>query len=110
MPPPLYILLRQSDFDEAALEELLRIGKDELWKWTFDVGTLGNNKSMAHGRPHDENNILRLFDLQQGKGLIKVNGQPLSLVQPEILRFKVRTSNIPRQPNNNSPLQRTLSG
>ena len=24
-----------------------------------------------------------------GKGLIKVNGQPLSLVQPEILRFKV---------------------
>lgn len=35
--------------------------------------------------------ILRLFSiLQQGKGLIKVNGQPLSLVQPEILRFKVR--------------------
>lgn len=29
--------------------------------------------------------------LQQGKGLVKVNGQPLSLVQPEILRFKVRT-------------------
>jgi hypothetical protein len=27
---------------------------------------------------------------QQGKGLIKVNGQPLGLVQPEILRFKVR--------------------
>ncbi|KAI1963264.1 40S ribosomal protein S16 [Ophidiomyces ophidiicola] len=26
---------------------------------------------------------------QQGKGLIKVNGQPISLVQPEILRFKV---------------------
>ncbi|KKY14324.1 putative 40s ribosomal protein s16 [Phaeomoniella chlamydospora] len=26
---------------------------------------------------------------KQGKGLIKVNGQPLSLVQPEILRFKV---------------------
>ncbi|KAL4935839.1 hypothetical protein BDV06DRAFT_217125 [Aspergillus oleicola] len=25
---------------------------------------------------------------QQGKGLIKVNGQPLALVQPEILRFK----------------------
>jgi len=24
-----------------------------------------------------------------GKGLIKVNGQPLSLVQPEVLRFKV---------------------
>ena len=24
-----------------------------------------------------------------GKGLIKVNGKPLSLVQPEILRFKV---------------------
>ncbi|KAF7846456.1 hypothetical protein BT93_L4308 [Corymbia citriodora subsp. variegata] len=26
---------------------------------------------------------------RKGKGLIKVNGQPLSLVQPEILRFKV---------------------
>ncbi|KAL3249299.1 hypothetical protein ABHI18_011678 [Aspergillus niger] len=25
----------------------------------------------------------------QGKGMIRVNGQPLSLVQPEILRFKV---------------------
>ena len=24
-----------------------------------------------------------------GKGLVKVNGKPLSLVQPEILRFKV---------------------
>lgn len=34
--------------------------------------------------------MLRLFDLQQGKGLVKVNGQPLNLVQPEILRFKVR--------------------
>lgn len=27
---------------------------------------------------------------QEGKGLIKVNGKPLSLMQPEILRFKVR--------------------
>ncbi|KAI4162827.1 MAG: hypothetical protein LQ342_003544 [Letrouitia transgressa] len=27
--------------------------------------------------------------LQAGKGLVKVNGKPLSLVQPEILRFKV---------------------
>ncbi|KAK5070130.1 40S ribosomal protein S16 [Lithohypha guttulata] len=26
---------------------------------------------------------------KKGRGLIKVNGQPLSLVQPEILRFKV---------------------
>lgn len=26
---------------------------------------------------------------KQGKGLIKVNGRPLNLVQPEILRFKV---------------------
>ncbi|CAH0018207.1 unnamed protein product [Clonostachys rhizophaga] len=26
---------------------------------------------------------------QAGKGLIKVNGRPLSLIQPEILRFKV---------------------
>lgn len=26
---------------------------------------------------------------KQGKGLIKVNGKPLSLVQPQILRFKV---------------------
>lgn len=27
---------------------------------------------------------------QAGKGLIKVNGKPLALVEPEILRFKVR--------------------
>lgn len=27
---------------------------------------------------------------QEGKGLIRVNGKPLHLVQPEILRFKVR--------------------
>ncbi len=33
---------------------------------------------------------MKLTIEQQGKGLIKVNGQPLSLVQPEILRFKVR--------------------
>lgn len=39
--------------------------------------------------------MLRLFDLQQGKGLVKVNGQPLSLVQPEILRFKVRSEQLP---------------
>ena len=26
---------------------------------------------------------------QSGKGLVKVNGKPLALVQPEILRFKV---------------------
>jgi small subunit ribosomal protein S16e len=26
---------------------------------------------------------------KEGKGLVKVNGKPLSLVQPEILRFKV---------------------
>ncbi|KAL2217977.1 putative 40S ribosomal protein Rps16 [Thermoascus aurantiacus ATCC 26904] len=26
---------------------------------------------------------------KQGKGLIKVNGRPLSLIEPEILRFKV---------------------
>lgn len=28
---------------------------------------------------------------QAGKGLVKVNGKPLSLLQPEILRFKVRS-------------------
>lgn len=32
---------------------------------------------------------LQLTIIQQGKGLIKVNGKPLSLTQPEILRFKV---------------------
>ena len=26
---------------------------------------------------------------KQGKGLIKVNGKPLSLVEPQMLRFKV---------------------
>lgn len=36
--------------------------------------------------------VMLTLGLQQqaGKGLIKVNGKPLSLVQPEILRFKVR--------------------
>jgi small subunit ribosomal protein S16e len=27
--------------------------------------------------------------LKEGKGLIKVNGKPLTLMQPEILRFKL---------------------
>ncbi|KAL9474107.1 hypothetical protein ACSS6W_008487 [Trichoderma asperelloides] len=30
-----------------------------------------------------------IFGLGAGRGLVKVNGRPLSLVQPEILRFKV---------------------
>lgn len=30
-----------------------------------------------------------MLQLKEGKGLVKVNGKPLSLVQPEILRFKV---------------------
>ena len=47
------------------------------------------------------NRILRLSVLQQGKGLIKVNGQPLSLVQPEILRFKV--CNLPFNFANTEP-------
>ncbi|KAL8954650.1 MAG: hypothetical protein Q9183_006999 [Haloplaca sp. 2 TL-2023] len=38
---------------------------------------------------------------KQGKGLIKVNGKPLSLVQPEILRFKVPFP--PRLPSNSPP-------
>lgn len=46
---------------------------------------------MMRGKYFGMNGMLRLCSiLQQGKGLIKVNGQPLSLVQPEILRFKVR--------------------
>lgn len=40
--------------------------------------------------PQTRGRDLKLTIEQQGKGLIKVNGQPLSLVQPEILRFKVR--------------------
>lgn len=27
--------------------------------------------------------------MQKGKGLVKVNGKPLALIQPEVLRFKV---------------------
>jgi len=33
--------------------------------------------------------MLTEWFLQQGKGLVKVNGKPLSLVEPQILRFKV---------------------
>ena len=32
--------------------------------------------------------------IQAGKGLVKVNGKPLGLLQPEILRFKVRTHSL----------------
>lgn len=35
---------------------------------------------------------------KKGKGLVKVNGQPLSLVQPEVLRFKV-SKNAPEYHN-----------
>jgi len=37
----------------------------------------------------NDKEITDLRQLQEGKGLVKVNGKPLSLVQPEILRFKV---------------------
>ncbi|RDW90717.1 40S ribosomal uS9 domain-containing protein [Aspergillus mulundensis] len=37
---------------------------------------------------HGLKGTTQLTTAQQGKGLIKVNGQPLQLVQPEILRFK----------------------
>ena len=40
-------------------------------------------------------------EIQKGKGLIKVNGKPLSLVQPEILRFKVTPT--PRTHEHNFP-------
>lgn len=40
-------------------------------------------------RTHKDIWIDTFFVLQQGKGLVKVNGKPLSLVEPQILRFKV---------------------
>ncbi len=45
-----------------------------------------NNQNMAEREKENENSQT----VQKGKGLIKVNGKPLNLVQPEILRFKVR--------------------
>lgn len=62
---------------------------------TGDVGTWLRDSAMmndASGRRTNERHAETFSILQQGKGLIKVNGQPLSLVQPEILRFKVRYS------------------
>lgn len=59
-----------------------------VWGW---FRLLGDSEDTAHGI-YITNNMLRLFASQQGKGLVKVNGQPLNLVQPEILRFKVRFS------------------
>jgi hypothetical protein len=47
--------------------------------------------------------------LQAGKGLIKVNGRPLQLVQPEILRFKVRTTILLQFPSKSSRLFRLLT-
>ncbi|TVY87407.1 40S ribosomal protein S16 [Lachnellula willkommii] len=37
----------------------------------------------------NESTIEQRMNLNAGKGLVKVNGKPLNLVQPEILRFKV---------------------
>ncbi|KZS95974.1 ribosomal protein S9 [Sistotremastrum niveocremeum HHB9708] len=39
------------------------------------VQTFGKKKAIAHAR--------------EGRGLIRVNGSPINLVQPEILRYKV---------------------
>ncbi len=49
-------------------------------------GTLRRRRESARSRIRDN---LLTNNTQAGKGLIKVNGKPLSLVQPEILRFKV---------------------
>ena len=43
--------------------------------------------------------LTALTSAQAGKGLIKVNGSPLALVQPEILRFKVRSCKSARPEN-----------
>lgn len=40
-------------------------------------------------RPLAQKNAVAVSHCKRGKGLIKVNGIPLELVQPEILRFKV---------------------
>jgi small subunit ribosomal protein S16e len=36
-----------------------------------------------------EGTLMLICDSQAGKGLVKVNGKPLHLLQPEIMRFKV---------------------
>ena len=45
----------------------------------------GHRESEANGK----SSTLAVAHCKAGKGLIKVNGKPLELVQPEILRFKV---------------------
>ncbi|TVY16296.1 40S ribosomal protein S16 [Lachnellula arida] len=42
----------------------------------------------TENEPEREHDILTSW-IKAGKGLVKVNGKPLNLVQPEILRFKV---------------------
>ncbi len=49
-------------------------------------------RSLQGTHPHDHpahKIILTKQFSQAGKGLVKVNGKPLALTQPEILRFKV---------------------
>ena len=55
---------------------------------------------------HPKPNITANRQPQAGKGLVKVNGKPLSLTQPEILRFKVRLppSSQSQAPSNHVPV------
>jgi hypothetical protein len=52
-----------------------RVALDNTWGGYVEDTVLTSGTAVAH--------------CKAGKGLIKVNGKPLSLVQPEILRFKV---------------------
>ena len=51
-------------------------------------------KTVANIRP-----ATAVAHCKKGKGLVKINGKPLALVQPEILRFKVHTSPTPIPPS-----------
>ncbi|KAI2840583.1 hypothetical protein CBS11350_6886 [Aspergillus niger] len=52
---------------------------------SFELVNIGLGGLEGSGYHSTLRRIMKL----QGKGMIRVNGQPLSLVQPEILRFKV---------------------
>ncbi|KAI3059802.1 hypothetical protein CBS147343_9717 [Aspergillus niger] len=64
---------------------------------SFELVNIGLGGLEGSGYHSTLRRIMKLVDCpeargkryRQGKGMIRVNGQPLSLVQPEILRFKV---------------------
>lgn len=84
---------------QGAFERLLRtdamVGdwvkqKEEEWRQELGIASRESSNGVFTGE-------MLTSELQAGRGLVKVNGRPLSLVQPEIIRFKVRNDHPTRR-------------